>query len=245
MIEGRFRFVINTRENRFEPPHVHVGGDNQNTCRINLLSGTFIESPPAGTCSDILAACRRNAQQIREIWEAIHGELRMSTVKVVNADRMMIVVTPGEYGINASFADGYSGTVPFRDIPEITDRSGLGAVELPNPYEIILTTSQDEKVELPWDFVRHYCDQTYRPRMELIAAEGRQVLATRVRALREAACLTQEALAQAAGIGRVTLVRLENGRHVPKLGTLRAIAQVLEHPVEDLIVGTDEPGEAE
>ena len=164
----------------------------------------------------------------------------MSTVKVVNADRMMIEVTAGQAGIGASFADGYSGTVPFGDIPEIGDRSRLHAVELPNPYEVILTTTDDEKVELPWDFVRHYCDQTYRPRMELIAAEGRQVLGARVRALRETAGFTQDSLAQTAGIGRATMIRLENGKHVPKLSTLKAIAGVLERPVEDLLTGPDE-----
>ena len=72
----------------------------------------------------------------------------------------------------------------------------------------------------------------------MITAEGRQVLGTRVRAFREAAGLTQESLARAAGIGRVTLVRLENGKHTPKIGTLTAIAQVLEWPVEDLFAGT-------
>ena len=169
----------------------------------------------------------------------------MSTVKVANADRMMIAVTPGEEGIDASFADGYTGTVPFADIPEIGDHSSLNAIELPNPYEVILTTTRDERVELPWDFVRHYCDQTYRPRMEMIASEGRQVLGARVRALRENAGLTQKALAGASGIGRVTLVRLENGKHAPKLGTLRAIAKVLERPVEDLLAGPDELGETQ
>ena len=167
----------------------------------------------------------------------------MSTVKVVNADRMMIAVTPGEEGIAASFADGYTGTVPFADIPEIGNRSGLNAVELPNPYEVILTTTQNERLELPWDFVRHYCDQTYRPRMELITAEGRQILGARARVLREATGLTQEALARTAGIGRITLVRLENGKHAPKLGTLKAIARALERPVEDLLTGPEDPGE--
>ena len=166
----------------------------------------------------------------------------MNTVRVRNADRMMIAVTPGEDGISTSFADGYSGTVPFGDIPEIGDASGLNNVELPNPYEVILTTTQDERVELPWDFVRHYCDRKNLPRMEMIAADGRQVLGTRVRAFREAAGLTQESLARAAGIGRVTLVRLENGKHAPKIGTLTAIAQVLERPVEDLFAGPDESG---
>jgi len=53
--------------------------------------------------------------------------------------------------------------IPFKSIPEIKDRSGLDAVELPNPYEIILTITRDERVKFPWDFVRHYCDQTHRP----------------------------------------------------------------------------------
>ena len=166
----------------------------------------------------------------------------MTTVQVVNAERMIIAVTPVEKGINASFADGYSGIVPFTDIPEIGDLSKLNAVELPNPYEIILTNTQDERVELPWDFVRHYCDRTYRPRMEMVAAKGGQVLGSRVRRLRETAGLTQEALAQAAGIGRITQVRLENGKHVPKLSTLKAIAHVLEKPIEDLLAGPDDSG---
>ena len=159
----------------------------------------------------------------------------MGTVKVKNADRMIIAVTPSEEGVSANFADGHSGMVPFRDIPEIQGLSALNTVELPNPYEVILTTAQNDRVELPWDFVRHYCDRTYRPRMELIAAQGRQTLGSRVRGLREASGLTQEALAQAAGIGRITLIRLENGRNIPKLSTLRAIAHVLEEPVEDLL----------
>ena len=167
----------------------------------------------------------------------------MNTVRVANAERMIIAVTPGQDGINASFADGYSGTVPFKSIPEIRERSGLNAIELPNPYEIILTTTREERVELPWDFVRHYCDQTYRPRMELIAAEGKQVLGARLRDLRETAGMTQEDLATAAGIARATMIRLENGKHAPKLSTLRAIAQVLGTPVENLLTGPDEPKE--
>jgi DNA-binding XRE family transcriptional regulator len=169
----------------------------------------------------------------------------MSTVKVANADRMIVAVVLSDKGIDTTFADGSKGTVPFKDIPEVGNHSNLKSVELPNPYEVILTTPQNEQVELPWDFVRHYCDRTYRPKMELIAAEGRQVLGTRVRAFREDAGLTQEALAQAAGIGRVTLVRLENGKHVPKLGTLRAIAKILERPVEDLLTGHEEPRHTE
>ena len=48
----------------------------------------------------------------------------MNTVKVANAERMIVAVTPGEDGISASFADGYSGTVPFKSILEIRDSQG-------------------------------------------------------------------------------------------------------------------------
>ena len=53
---------------------MHVWVDNQDTCRINLLSGALIERPPSGTHRDIMAAYRKNSQVIREIWEAIHEE---------------------------------------------------------------------------------------------------------------------------------------------------------------------------
>jgi hypothetical protein len=38
---------------------------------------------------------------------------------------------------------------------------------------------------------------------------------------------------------------MENGRNATKLGTLKAIAQVLERPVEDLLAGSDELGETQ
>ena len=165
----------------------------------------------------------------------------MITARVRNAERMMIAITPAEEGVQATFADGCSGTIPFVDLPEIGCMPRISAVELPNPYEVILTTTQDEIVELPWDFVRHYCDPNYQPRMELVAALERHDLGSRVRELRETAGLTQEALAQFAGVARITLVRLENGKHTPKLATLKSVAAVLGRTVEDLLTGPEAP----
>ena len=34
--EGQYRFVVNTRENGFEPPHVHVWVGNEDVCRIEI-----------------------------------------------------------------------------------------------------------------------------------------------------------------------------------------------------------------
>ena len=88
-----------------------------------------------------------------------------------------------------------------------------------------------ETVDFPWDFARHYCDASYRPRVEAVVAAGRRALGGRIRQLREPARMTQEELAAAAGIGRVTLVRIENGDQPPRYETLVALAGALGRPV--------------
>ena len=157
-------------------------------------------------------------------------------VLVKNADRMMMVASLLEHGIELSFADGCKGVIPFADVPEIEDRSGLSELELPNPYEIVLNTVRGERLEIPWDFARHYCDKSYRPTIEAIASRNRKTLGERIRQFRESAGLTQEVLANAAGIGRVTLVRLENGDQTPRYKTMNAIAEALGKRVQDLLV---------
>ena len=106
----------------------------------------------------------------------------------------------------------------------------------PNPYELVVETDRGEQVEIPWDFARHYCDASYRPAIEAIAMQGRQTLGARIRDFRESAGLTQEALAHAANIGRVTLVRLEKGEQSPRFRTLDAIARALGKRVSELLV---------
>ena len=156
----------------------------------------------------------------------------MSTVQVKNADRMMTSADLLSEGIEFTFADGRRGLVPFAEISEVSESKNLVSVELPNPYEAILLTASGDTVELPWDFVRHYCDVSYRPRVETVALAGRQAIGVRIRQLRESVGLTQEALAQAANIGRVTLVRIENGYQSPRYDTLVSLAGALGRPVQ-------------
>ena len=163
----------------------------------------------------------------------------MSAVLVKNAERMMISVDLQKNGIEVAFADGNRGLVPFVEIPEVSEGASLASVELPNPYEVLLHTKAGDTAELPWDFVRHYCDDTYRVKVEAVALVGRQAIGTRIRQLREAAQLTQEALAREAGIGRVTLVRIEKGEQSPRYETLVAIARALCLPLRQLVDGRD------
>jgi DNA-binding XRE family transcriptional regulator len=157
-------------------------------------------------------------------------------VQLENAERMMTRAEAREAGIEIQFADGCRGTVPYSAIPEIGDFSKLSGMQLPNPYEIVLKNREGETVELPWDFGRNYCDSRYRPRIEKVAAAGRQALGKRIRSLREASHLTQARLAEAAGIGRVTLVRIEKGEQSPKFETLVALARGLEREASELLL---------
>jgi len=109
------------------------------------------------------------------------------------------------------------------------------SIELPNPYEIVLKNSHGNTVEIPWDFARHYCDHS---RMEALAARCRQSVGDAIRQLRRIAGVTQEELATGAGIGRVTLLRIEKGEQSPRYETLAAFSQALRHPISELLAGT-------
>ena len=160
----------------------------------------------------------------------------MDVVLVKNANRMMTTASLLDDGIELSFADGFKGLIPYGEVPEVGNREGISGLELPNPYEMVLQTAKGESVEIPWDFARHYCDATYRPTIEAIAALGRQTIGERVRRYRESAGLTQKGLARAADIGRVTLVRLEKGEQSPRFKTLKAVADALGMEAPDLLV---------
>lgn len=163
----------------------------------------------------------------------------MGAVLVKNADRMITSANLLKEGIEVTFADGCRGVVPLADIPEVRELQNVRGIELPNPYELVLHTKLGETLALPWDFARHYCAASYRPGVEAIALAGRRAIGLRIRQLRESAGLTQEALAHAAGLGRVTLVRLENGEQSPRYETLASLARALERPIQDLLSGPE------
>ena len=160
----------------------------------------------------------------------------MDVILVKNANRMMTTAALLDEGIELSFADGLKGLIPYAEVPEVKTREGISGLELPNPYEMVLRSAAGESVEIPWDFARHYCDASYRPTVEAIAALGRRTVGERVRSFRESAGLTQLALARAAEIGRVTLVRLENGEQSPRFKTLKAVAEALGVDAQDFLV---------
>ena len=157
-------------------------------------------------------------------------------VLVRNADRMMTSAAARRDGIHLTFADGRSGVIPYADLPEIKHEADLKSIALPNPYELVLTDVRGQAFEVPWDFARHYCDPSYRPRVQAVAARGRQSMGDRVRQMRMDAGMTQGQLATAAGIGRITLVRLEKGEQSPRYETLVSLSRALGLPLAELLL---------
>lgn len=161
--------------------------------------------------------------------------MNMLATRVKNAERMMTYATTTKAGIELTFADGCKGLIPFSDIPEIGNPEDMLSIELPNPYMVNIRGSKGETVELPWDFARHYCDSAYKPREIALAAAGMQSLGKRIATMRKAAGMTQAELARAAGIGRVTQIRIERGEQSPRYETLMMIAKALGRPAGELL----------
>jgi transcriptional regulator with XRE-family HTH domain len=62
-----------------------------------------------------------------------------------------------------------------------------------------------------------------------------ETMAMRLKMLRKARRMSQEALAARAGISRTYLARLETARQDPTLSTLEKLAKALKVPVEKLL----------
>jgi transcriptional regulator with XRE-family HTH domain len=60
-------------------------------------------------------------------------------------------------------------------------------------------------------------------------------MAMRLKTLRKARGVSQEALAKRAGISRTYLARLETARQDPTLSTLEKLAKALKVPIEKLL----------
>lgn len=168
--------------------------------------------------------------------------MSIQTVSLKSAIRMMVEVQIDreKRRIHIRFADGQAGWVPIGDIEQAGSpvRLDVDRVDLPNPYEITIGTKEGGAIEVPWDFARSYCDPHFQERELEQAHRGRVHLGERIRRFRQRVGWTQEELAKRAGMGRVTLSRLESGDQSPRYSTLVALAKALGVSITDLLVDT-------
>jgi len=109
-------------------------------------------------------------------------------------------------------------------------------VSLLDPYLFRLHLANGDIKEIPWDYARHFADKGYREQTEQSAAHGRRLLSKRLQWLRREAGLSQEELAERAGISRVTIARIEAGEQSPRYETLVRLAKSLQIPLERLLI---------
>jgi DNA-binding XRE family transcriptional regulator len=175
--------------------------------------------------------------------------MSIQTISLAGASRMMIEVQidKEKRRIRIRFADGCAGWIPAGDIEQVSPQVllDLDRVNLPNPYEIIIGTEEGGTIELPWDFIRGYCDPHFQEREREQAQDGRTRLGERIRRFRQRSGWTQADLAKRAGMGRVTLSRLESGVHSPRYRTLVSLAKALEVSITELLADRplDDKGE--
>jgi len=63
-----------------------------------------------------------------------------------------------------------------------------------------------------------------------------QVVSANLRLLRDDNTLSQQKVAELAGISRAAYIAIENGESVPKVSTLQNIAQAMNVKIQDLFV---------
>lgn len=161
------------------------------------------------------------------------------TIELPQAARMMtrVEVDKTRRRLRVGFADGRVATVPVAEIEQAGRpvRLDLDRVELPDPYVILIPNSEGGTEEVPWDLVRHYADAEFT-RLEQEQDElSRRALGEQLRRLREGSSLTQAELGKRAGVGRVTVARIENGRRYARTETLRRLARSLGVPLVELL----------
>lgn len=100
-----------------------------------------------------------------------------------------------------------------------------------DPRTLVVGLAKGALVDVPSTAILAVAEPAYRAALTRKAHS----VGARVRALRLAQGRTAMAVAAAAGMARSNFARLEAGRHEPRLGTLRRVADALGVPADALL----------
>lgn len=164
------------------------------------------------------------------------------TVMLAGATKMMtrVDVDRKNRKLRILFADGCVALVPVEEIEKAGKpvTLNLDRVELSDPYALLIGNSLGGVEDIPWDFVRHFCDPHFT-QAEIRRAElSRAALGKRVAQLRQKADLTQEELAKKSGVSRATINRIELAKMYTRTSTLQRIAKALRVGLIDLLTSS-------
>jgi DNA-binding XRE family transcriptional regulator len=143
----------------------------------------------------------------------------------------------GEDRFIVTFDSGKEYSFP-RSSLEVDDSSEVVNIQVDRRrFFFRVRQASGNRYEIPWDRVLHEAEPSYR---YFRGRKGRTKTAhefgAAIRKLRETKGMTQEELADAVGMMRNNISRIEAAKHRPTLETLERIAKALKVSVADLIV---------
>lgn len=125
------------------------------------------------------------------------------------------------------FENGEGYTIPRAILPE-DDGSPIIRMEIfDHRCAVAVSQASGRFYDFPWDSIKHYAGGGTRERPKKLGG--------RLKQHRRRCNLSQEKLANKAGISRVHLSRLESNQSEPSLDTLIRIAAAFELPVSELL----------
>ncbi|HSE86081.1 MAG TPA: helix-turn-helix transcriptional regulator [Candidatus Binatia bacterium] len=121
---------------------------------------------------------------------------------------------------------------------EVDDGSELVSIQVDRRrFFFRVIQASGNRYEVPWDRVLHEAEPSYRYfRGRKDRTRTAHEAGAKIRKLREAKGITQVELADAVGMMRNNISRIEAAKHRPTLETLERIAKALKVSVADLIV---------
>lgn len=146
--------------------------------------------------------------------------------------------------VRVTFADGMRGEVPVDELSVKDEllKVNQDLIETSGGRRVEFLTSREKTIEYPWDFFRRIMDDAFSEIEEEESRDARKALGNHLKNLREEKSLSQQELADRAGLDRTTISRLERGKHQAGFDTLRSIAAGLQVSIQE-VVNIDEVAE--
>ncbi len=181
-----------------------------------------------------LVSIRHSMEALREILQAMLDPTAARTLRAVRyqpKEETFLVAFQNwkTYELSRKIIEADDGSAVARQ-PRVVDGGDAFVVRL----------ASRRQYDVAADFVLYHQEPSYpyhkdRPEQRAREVQSAERIGQRVRALREGRGLTQEALAEEAGMQGPNISRLESGKHVPSLETLERIAKALGIRVADLV----------
>lgn len=165
----------------------------------------------------------------------------LRTIEASKAPELSRTIRDARYSVGEDrfiviFNSGKEYSFP-RSALEVDDGSDVVNVRVDRRrFFFRVTQASGNRYEIPWDRVLHQAEPSYAYfRVRMGRTKTTREVGAAIRKLREAKGHTQEELANASGMLRSNISRIEAAKHRPSLATLERIAKALRVSVADLI----------